>query len=95
MLQFGGDADQRQTAQGTQHPRGILNYNVTIRRLCRSAAHCIEYAHLIQWGQEQQGDEFDPDIEDHMKWVYEKALLRAEQYGIPVSPNPTVINFMA
>lgn len=32
----------------------------------------------------QQGDEFDSDSEEHMKWVYERALERAKQYGIPV-----------
>ena len=56
--------------------------------LCRSAAHCIEYAHLIQWGQERPGEEFDADVEEHMKWVYDKATARAEQFGIPVSRTP-------
>ena len=50
----------------------------------RAAAPCIEYAHLIQWSQQRQGDEFDTDSEEHMKWVYERALERARQYGIAV-----------
>lgn len=54
--------------------------------MCRSAAHCIEYAHLIQWGQERTGEDFDPDVDEHMQWVYRKALVRAEHYGIPVRP---------
>jgi hypothetical protein len=54
-------------------------------RAPRSAAHCIEYAHLILWSQQRQGDEFDADSEEHMKWVYERAAERARQYGIPVS----------
>ncbi|KAI8464595.1 MAG: hypothetical protein J3K34DRAFT_380304 [Monoraphidium minutum] len=55
----------------------------TLAETPRSAAHCIEYAHLILWSQQRQGDEFDPDKEEHMKWVYERALERARQYGIP------------
>jgi ubiquitin-activating enzyme E1 C len=49
----------------------------------RTAAHCIEYAHLIAWGTERGGDSFDADDPDHMKWVYDVALLRSEQFGIP------------
>lgn len=52
---------------------------------CRSAPHCIEYAHLILWGKERPTEDFDPDIEEHMKWVHDKAVQRAEQFGIPVS----------
>jgi hypothetical protein len=33
----------------------------------RTPAHCIEYAHLIQWGQQRQGEEFDTDNEEHMR----------------------------
>jgi hypothetical protein len=50
----------------------------------RSPAHCIEYAHLIQWQQERSGDEFDTDNEEHMRWVYDKALQRSEHFGIQV-----------
>ena len=51
----------------------------------RSPAHCIEYAHLIQWGRERPDEEFDADIEEHMKWMYEHALARASEFGIQVS----------
>jgi hypothetical protein len=51
-------------------------------------AHCIEYAHLIKWNQERTGEEFDTDNEEHMRWVYDNALERAKQYGIPVSACP-------
>ncbi len=50
----------------------------------RSPAHCIEYAHLIQWGQERSGEEFDTDNEEHMTWVFNQASKRAAQYGIQV-----------
>ncbi|KAK9829882.1 hypothetical protein WJX72_008443 [[Myrmecia] bisecta] len=55
----------------------------TLAETPRSAAHCIEYAHLIQWDRERSGEEFDADSDEHMKWVYEKALVRAKEYGIP------------
>jgi ubiquitin-activating enzyme E1 C len=55
----------------------------TLAETPRSAAHCIEYAHLIAWGTERQGEAFDADDPEHMKWVFEAALLRAEHFGIP------------
>ena len=48
----------------------------------RSPAHCIEYAHLIQWDAERPGEAFDADIEEHMRWVFDKAAARAAHYGI-------------
>ena len=54
--------------------------------MCRSPAHCIEYAHLIQWGRDRPDEEFDADIEEHMKWMYEHALTRAQEFGIQASP---------
>lgn len=40
----------------------------TLAETPRSAAHCIEYAHLILWGREHS-HEFDADNESHMRWV--------------------------
>ncbi len=54
--------------------------------ICRSPAHCIEYAHLIQWGRDRPDEEFDADIEEHMKWMYKHALARAQEFGIQASP---------
>jgi hypothetical protein len=54
----------------------------------RSAPHCIEYAKLLLWEKERPGQVFDPDIEEHMRWVYDKALARAQQYGIQVAWPP-------
>lgn len=54
----------------------------TLAETPRTAAHCIEYAHLIAWGAERGGESFDADDPEHMKWVYDLALLRAEQFGI-------------
>lgn len=55
----------------------------TLAETPRTAAHCIEYAHLIAWGQERGGEAFDADDPEHMKWVYDTALRRAAQFGIP------------
>lgn len=54
----------------------------TLAETPRNAAHCIEYAHLIQWGNEREGDSFDSDNPEHLHWVYEKARVRAEHFGI-------------
>eukprot|EP00271_Cylindrocystis_brebissonii_P009693 TRINITY_DN2477_c0_g1_i1.p1 TRINITY_DN2477_c0_g1~~TRINITY_DN2477_c0_g1_i1.p1 ORF type:complete len:444 (-),score=58.52 TRINITY_DN2477_c0_g1_i1:452-1783(-) len=54
----------------------------TLAETPRSAPHCIEYVHLIQWGQDRPGLQFDADNADHMTWVYEQALKRAELFGI-------------
>lgn len=55
----------------------------TLAETPRTAAHCIEYAHLIKWDEVHSGKAFDPDNPDHMQWVYNEALKRAELFGIP------------
>ncbi|KAK6913889.1 THIF-type NAD/FAD binding fold [Dillenia turbinata] len=55
----------------------------TLAETPRTAAHCIEYAHLIKWDEVRSGKTFDPDDPEHMKWVYEEAVKRAELFGIP------------
>ncbi|KAJ3694065.1 hypothetical protein LUZ60_009545 [Juncus effusus] len=54
----------------------------TLAETPRTPAHCIEYAHLIKWDEVQKGKAFDADDPDHMQWVYEEALKRAELFGI-------------
>jgi len=40
---------------------------------------------LIQWEHEHPDQrEFDADNDEHMRWVYEKALERAKSFGIQV-----------
>ncbi|KAH1200704.1 NEDD8-activating enzyme E1 catalytic subunit [Glycine soja] len=55
----------------------------TLAETPRTAAHCIEYAHLIKWNEVHGGVAFDPDNPEHMKWVYDEAVKRAELFGIP------------
>jgi molybdopterin/thiamine biosynthesis adenylyltransferase len=47
----------------------------TLAETPRSPAHCIEYAHLIQWGQDRIGEYFDADNPEHMKWIYDQVPL--------------------
>jgi len=54
----------------------------TLAETPRNAAHCIEYAKLIQWPAERHGETFDADDVEHMTWVYNKALKRAQTFGI-------------
>uniref|UniRef100_A0A7C8Z9R5 NEDD8-activating enzyme E1 catalytic subunit n=1 Tax=Opuntia streptacantha TaxID=393608 RepID=A0A7C8Z9R5_OPUST len=55
----------------------------TLAETPRTAAHCIEYAHLIKWDEVHSGKTFDPDNPEHMQWVYTEAAKRAELFGIP------------
>ncbi|KAJ7954935.1 NEDD8-activating enzyme E1 catalytic subunit [Quillaja saponaria] len=55
----------------------------TLAETPRTAAHCIEYAHLIKWNEVHGGKAFDPDEPEHMKWVHNEAVKRAELFGIP------------
>ena len=65
----------------------------TLAETPRCAAHCIEYARLIQWNAEYRSkspgaDEsaapaFDGDDPEHVRWVFEKASERASSFHIP------------
>ena len=50
----------------------------------RTAAHCIEYVHLVLWEKRRGGEEFDADNAEHMEWMYREAAARADVYGIQV-----------
>ncbi|XP_051126940.1 NEDD8-activating enzyme E1 catalytic subunit [Andrographis paniculata] len=55
----------------------------TLAETPRTAAHCIEYAHLIKWNEVHGDKSFDPDNPEDMQWVYTEAVKRAELFGIP------------
>ncbi|KAF9605511.1 hypothetical protein IFM89_017530 [Coptis chinensis] len=42
----------------------------TLAETPRTAAHCIEYAHLIKWDEVHSGKAFDADDPEHMQWIY-------------------------
>ncbi|CAD7698697.1 unnamed protein product [Ostreobium quekettii] len=54
----------------------------TLAETPRNPVHCIEYAKLVLWSQQRRGEEFDPDVEEHMQWVFKKATERANLFGI-------------
>lgn len=57
----------------------------TIATKPRLPEHCIEYARVISWSNEKP---FGPDVAidgdepTHLKWIYEKAVSRANEFGI-------------
>ncbi|EEP76985.1 hypothetical protein UREG_01834 [Uncinocarpus reesii 1704] len=54
----------------------------TIATIPRQPQHCIEWAHQIAWGEKRKGEEFDGDDLEHVTWIYQTALERAEQFSI-------------
>jgi len=54
----------------------------TIAHTPRLPEHCIEWAHIIQWPKEFKDSKFDTDNPEHMKWMYEASLKRADEFNI-------------
>ena len=56
----------------------------TIATTPRLPEHCIEYVRLILWPQEKPFGDHSIDGDDpiHLKWIYEKSLERASEFGI-------------
>lgn len=55
----------------------------TIASIPRQPEHCIEWAHVIAWDEEKPFPKLDKDDPEHVTWLYQKALTRAEEYNIP------------
>jgi ubiquitin-activating enzyme E1 C len=55
----------------------------TLATIPRQPQHCIEWARIIAWEEERKDDILDADDPEHVTWLYQKALSRAEEYKIP------------
>ncbi|KJZ73628.1 hypothetical protein HIM_06961 [Hirsutella minnesotensis 3608] len=55
----------------------------TIAAIPRQPEHCIEWAHVIAWDREKPFPQLDKDDPEHVTWLYQKALLRAQEFNIP------------
>ncbi|KAI9811373.1 MAG: hypothetical protein M1827_005533 [Pycnora praestabilis] len=54
----------------------------TLATIPRQPEHCIEWAHIIAWEEERKGDTLDTDDPEHITWLYQKALSRAQDFNI-------------
>eukprot|EP01118_Nematostelium_gracile_P006865 TRINITY_DN2215_c0_g1_i1.p1 TRINITY_DN2215_c0_g1~~TRINITY_DN2215_c0_g1_i1.p1 ORF type:complete len:443 (+),score=150.91 TRINITY_DN2215_c0_g1_i1:46-1329(+) len=54
----------------------------TIANTPRLPEHCIEWAHIIKWPEVWGETKFDADNQEHMKWMFETATKRADEFNI-------------
>ncbi|XDG10097.1 hypothetical protein ABKA04_009712 [Annulohypoxylon sp. FPYF3050] len=54
----------------------------TLATIPRQPEHCIEWAHIIAWEQDKPFPSLDKDDPEHITWLYQKALSRAQEFGI-------------
>ena len=55
----------------------------TLATIPRQPQHCIEWAHIIAWEEERKEITLDTDDPEHITWLFQKALKRAEEFNIP------------
>lgn len=54
----------------------------TLATIPRQPQHCIEWAHIIAWEEQRKGDTLDTDDPEHISWLFQKALKRAQEFNI-------------
>ncbi|KAH8602556.1 hypothetical protein B0O99DRAFT_679550 [Bisporella sp. PMI_857] len=54
----------------------------TLATIPRQPEHCIEWAHIIAWESEKPFPKLDNDDPEHITWLYQKALARANEFKI-------------
>ncbi|KAF2799127.1 hypothetical protein K505DRAFT_266379 [Melanomma pulvis-pyrius CBS 109.77] len=55
----------------------------TLATIPRQPQHCIEWAHIIAWDEERKEITLDTDDPEHITWLFQKALKRAQEFNIP------------
>ena len=55
----------------------------TLATIPRQPQHCIEWAHIIAWEEQRKDDALDTDDPEHITWLFQKALARAQEFNIP------------
>lgn len=55
----------------------------TLATIPRQPQHCIEWAHIIAWEEHRKNEILDTDDPEHITWLYQKALARAQEFQIP------------
>jgi len=55
----------------------------TLATIPRQPSHCIEWAHIIAWEEHRKDMLLDTDDPEHITWLYQKALARAQEFNIP------------
>ncbi|KAF2498362.1 NEDD8-activating enzyme E1 catalytic subunit [Lophium mytilinum] len=54
----------------------------TLATIPRQPQHCIEWAHIIAWEEERKDITLDTDDPEHITWLFQKALKRAQEFNI-------------
>ena len=54
----------------------------TLATIPRQPQHCIEWAHIIAWEEHRKDEVLDTDDPEHINWLFQKALRRAEEFKI-------------
>lgn len=54
----------------------------TIAETPRNAEHCIAYVYILEWDRNFPNKKLNTDSPDDMQWVYQRALERAQSFGI-------------
>ena len=54
----------------------------TLATIPRQPQHCIEWAHIIAWPEQRKDDTLDMDDPEHVSWLYQTSLKRAQEFNI-------------